>query len=429
MAPPLVKGRALLRRRVAGILFLVVIALLVQTTVWLYQKRFTPVVKVALQTDHVGNQLSTHADVKIRGILVGEVRKVRSTGDGATLDLALQPGKVHLIPRNVEAQLLPKTLFGEKEVVLVLPPQPSSEHVRSGDVISQDRSSTALETQTALTNTLPLLKTLQPEQLSLVLNSLSTALRDRGDRLGASLANQASYLRRLNPSVPTMGEDLQGLADLADNLATASPDLLKSLDNFAFSSRSVVVERAALETFLQRTSDFASTSRTFVAQNERQLTALAKDSVPSLQLYARYSNIYPCMLRTIAFQEIEGERVFGGAQPGLHITIEVTEDHGGYATGDEPRYKENRNFGCFGLEGRRIVPMPEYANAQDGYRDSDPPADPGKGPGGCCQAGASRAWFPAVTSNPSQTVVRRQQLPAGTTPLDALLLGVLAGSG
>jgi hypothetical protein len=224
-----------------------------------------------------------------------------------------------------------------------------------------------------------------------------------------------------------MGDDLQGLADFADNLAQASPDLLKSLDNFAYSSRSLVAEKAALESFLQRTSDFASTSRAFVAQNESRLTALSRDSLPPLQLYAAYSNIYPCMFGTIAFQEIEGERVFGGAQPGLHITLEATRDNGGYVKGDEPKYLEKRNFGCFGLEGKRIVPMPEYANAQDGYRDSDPPADPGKGPGGCCQS--STAWFPTVTSTPGQTVVRRQEMPAGSTPLDALLLGVLAGSG
>ena len=130
MAAPKPTGAAALARlRLAGVGFLVVVALLVGLTVALYQKTFTPVVKVSLKADRIGNQLSAPADVKLRGLIVGEVRAVSSTGDGATIDLALQPSKVKLIPKNIEAQLLPKTLFGEKFVELVLPESPSSDHI------------------------------------------------------------------------------------------------------------------------------------------------------------------------------------------------------------------------------------------------------------------------------------------------------------
>ncbi len=183
MAPPLVKGRALLRRRIAGIVFLVVIALLVQLSVALYQKRFTATVDIALETDRAGNQLSVHADVKVRGVIVGEVRKIRSSGQGAVLDLSLNRDKAELVPTNVTARLLPKTLFGEKEVSLVVPADPGPP-IRSGDRITQDRSSTALETERALNDLLPVLRALDPQSVSSALNALSTALRDRGDRLG-----------------------------------------------------------------------------------------------------------------------------------------------------------------------------------------------------------------------------------------------------
>ena len=46
---------ALVRLRLSGVAFLVVIALLVALTVALYQKAFTPVVKVTLKTDRIGN--------------------------------------------------------------------------------------------------------------------------------------------------------------------------------------------------------------------------------------------------------------------------------------------------------------------------------------------------------------------------------------
>lgn len=420
MAAPLVKGRALAQRRVAGIVFLVVISLLVGLTIAIYQKRFTATVDVALETDHVGNQLSVHADVKVRGLVVGEVRKISSNGERAVLDLALDPDKVSLVPRNVSARLLPKTLFGEKEVSLVLPDDPSTEHLRTGDTITQDRSRTALETEQALNDLLPLLKALEPQQLSITLNALADGLRGRGDRLGRNLAESGEYLRQLNPALPTLAQDMQGLADFTGTVADSTPDLLRTLDNFSFSSRSLVEQRTALDDFLQSTRDFATSATTLLADNERRLVDLARDSIPSLQLYANYSDYYPCMLSTLAFQEIEGERVFGGAQPGLHITIEVIEEQGGYRTGDEPKYRDTFNPHCFGLVGDPIIPFPEYRNAQDGYRDGDPPRDPGEGP----KAG----WMDAVTASPSTRSTRAMSMPALTTELDALLLAPLAGT-
>ena len=429
MAPPLVKGRALARRRLSGIVFIVVIGLLVQLAVWMYQKKFVDVVHVNLQTDRVGNQLGVHADVKMRGIVVGEVRKIRSNGETATLELAIDPKQP--VPRDVRAQLLPKTLFGEKQVVLVAPDlaNPNGETLHDGDTISQDDSATALETETALNDLLPLLKTLRPQELSTVLTGLSSSVRGRGTEIGKNFANAAAYLKQINPKLPNVGSDLQGLADLADNLADTSPDLLKALDNLAASSRNLVDERASLDSWLASTSDFASTTRSIVKDNESRLIALARDSVAPLNLYASFSNVYPCFINRVAFAETEGERVFGGGQPGLHITLEVTRDHGGYSPGEEPKNKETRNFGCFGLGKTPIRPFPEYANSQDGYRDSDPPADPHQGPGGCCDAAVSQApWVAPLESTPQRDVVRSSPLPSGTTELDALLLAPVTGS-
>src|SRR4051795_1764634 len=202
MAAPLVRGPAQLRRYASGVAFLGVLALLVALSVALYTKAFTPVVMVSLETDRVGNQLSTHADVKLRGIRVGEVRRIHSSGQGATIKLALSNDLAHLIPADVSAQLLPKTLFGEKEVNLIATPGSTARPIRAGDVITQDRSKTSIETERVLNDFLPLLQSLKPAQLSLTLNALSSGLRGRGDRLGRNFAATEDYFRQLNPEIP-----------------------------------------------------------------------------------------------------------------------------------------------------------------------------------------------------------------------------------
>jgi phospholipid/cholesterol/gamma-HCH transport system substrate-binding protein len=383
MSVPVVTGPAAVRRRLAGVAFLLVLGLLVSLTIALYTKAFTPVVHVRLLADRAGNQLAVHADVKIRGVVVGEVRRVRSTGDGADLELALDPAQARRIPASVTAQLLPKTLFGEKEVVLV-GDTAAGPFLRDGATIPQDRSTTARETETAVNDLLPLLSALKPQELSTALGALSTALRGRGEELGANLARTAAYLGRLNPSLPTLQQDLAGLADVASSTADATPDLLRVLDNLAASSRQLVAERADLDAFLRGTTSFAATARQVVNDNETHLVRLAALSRPVLDVYARYAAGYPCMARALAYLETPIEATFGGAQGGLHITLEATQDNGGYDPTTSPRYGDTGGpILCYSLDpAHPVVPARDYYNPYDGYYDGQP-VDPVTGKPPC----------------------------------------------
>jgi virulence factor Mce-like protein len=438
MAPRPTGLSGLVKLRLSGVAFLVVIALLIALTIALYQKAFTPVVHVTLQADRVGNQLSPPADVKLRGLIVGEVRSVSSRGDGATIGLALDPSKVGLIPANVQAQLLPKTLFGEKFVDLVLPDAPSTRHLQAGDVIGQDRSSTAIETEKVLDDFLPLLQSLKPAELSLALNGMSSALRGRGDRIGRNLVLVDSYLRQFNPQLPALQQNFRGLADLADNYDKAAPDLLRLIDDFAAVSRNVVDQKTQLSTFLTSTTTFAATSEEFLRVNERSLVELAARSRPVTETYARYSPEFPCVLHALTRQQIEAERTFGGDLPGLHITLEATHDQGAYLPGDEPRFREDRGPSCFGLTGPPVVPFPGHDEPRDGYCDAAEARGPGVETGNChAGSGGPGALDPALAlgGTVQKYVVARAVAPVLALPPDGvpdvatLLFGPVARGG
>ena len=85
------KRGAAIRRRLQGVAFLVVLALLLGLRVATYQKAFTDVATVTLKTDTIGNQLQEASDVKVRGVIVGEVREVKAASDGATIDAGHRP--------------------------------------------------------------------------------------------------------------------------------------------------------------------------------------------------------------------------------------------------------------------------------------------------------------------------------------------------
>jgi virulence factor Mce-like protein len=408
-------GAALARLRLAGVAFLVVIVLLVAMTILIYQKAFTPTVDVTLMADRAGNQLTSPADVKVRGVIVGETRGITATDDGSRIELALDPDKANDIPTNVSARLLPKTLFGEKFVELVLPPTPAGRSLESGDVIAQDRSETAREFATALDNFLPLLQTLKPEQVSTTLNALSTTLRGRGDKVGSNFVLVRDYLREINPEIPELGRNFAGLADFADNLDAAAPDFLQVLANLSEINRNLVDQQDEMDVFLRRTAEASGVIEGFVDENEQRFIGLAREGRLPLELFAAYAPIFPCLAQGLAESELFIGDTFGGLQPGLHITLEFIEDQGSYTPeADEPEYLDSRGPDCFGLP-RPDVPAGDF-NFQDGFRDELPRETTGS-PGDSEPSGSSSASSPFGPASFSSPAAQRSIINAAVAPV------------
>ncbi|MFC9912795.1 MCE family protein [Streptomyces sp. NPDC059862] len=332
------------RLRVYGVVFLAVLALLLSLSVAVYQQAFTPVVRITLEADSLGNQLDRRADVKLRGLLVGEVREVRADGTKATLDIALKPEHVAYIPADVHARLLPKTLFGEKYVDLVVPAGSSARAIRAGDVITQDRTRVGIELQQLMNDLLPLLRTVKPGELNATLSAFATALEGRGDRIGDNLTRVEAYLRRLNPHLPSLKEDIARFADVAEVYGDAAPDLMKILRNTVTTSRTLVEKKEQLAAALTSTTTTARTADDFLAANGDRLITLGRVSRPTLELFARYSPEYPCLLDGLVRQEEASEEAFRGGK--MRITLEVVRQQPAYEPGEEPHYGERSGPNC-----------------------------------------------------------------------------------
>jgi phospholipid/cholesterol/gamma-HCH transport system substrate-binding protein len=340
------------RRRLVGIVFLLVFALLVWLSIALYDKRFTPVALVTLTTGAAGNELHTHADVKARGVVVGEVRSISSTGDGAVLGLAIQPDKVHLLPANVSAELLPKTLFGERYVDLVLPAAPVAARLVGGSAIAEDRSGSAIELDRVLADLLPTLSAVQPEKLSTTLTAVSDALSGRGAELGRTLDELGDYLGRLNPQLPALDRDITQLVSVANAYDQATPDILGALDDLTTTAKTVVSQQRQLGTLYSTVISSAGTVTDFLKQNRDTLIRLSADSKGTLALLARYSDEFPCTLRALVNFEPAVDKVLGKGtkQPGLHITADIVPSRAKYTfPHDRPVYGDKTGPHCYPL--------------------------------------------------------------------------------
>ena len=343
---------AVVRRRVQGLAFLVVIALLLGLAVAQYQKAFSGAVSVTLETDTAGNQLQEASDVKIRGVLVGDVREVRADADGATVTLGIDPDHLDDIPADVSARLLPKTLFGERFVSLVPPEQPSGETLAEGDVIGQDRSENAIELQQVVDDLLPLLQAVSPEDLSYTLGAVADALRGRGERLGENLATLGDYVGEVNTVLPELQADIGRLADVADTYDSAAEDLLAVLDNLSVTSDTFVDQAEQLRRTFTVVDASSATTADFLTENEDTLISVAASSRPVLGLLAEYSPEYPCLLNGLArFNPMISEAFGADGDPALNLNITVQfPPRNPYVPGDQPEFLDDRGPNCGGLD-------------------------------------------------------------------------------
>jgi virulence factor Mce-like protein len=365
---------AVVRRRLQGLAFLLVLALLLGLAVAQYNKVFTDVARVMLETDTAGSQLKAASDVKVRGVIVGEVRDVEATLEGASIELAIKPEYLEQIPADVNARLLPKTLFGERYVALEIPEAPSSERLADGDVIGQDRSENAIELQRVIDDTLPLLQAVRPEDLAYTLGAVADALRGRGNSLGENLTEVGEYTGRLNTVLPDLQADISALADFADTYESAADDLLAVLDNLAVTSTTLVDQSEQLRRTFTVGESAGAVTAGFLENNEGNLISLAESSRPVLGVLAEYSPVYPCLLNGLARSGPLYSEVLGGdGDPYLDLNLTVTlPPRNPYVPGDQPEYADQSGPDCRGLTD---IDALIAAAAQNEFYCPTPPED------------------------------------------------------
>jgi phospholipid/cholesterol/gamma-HCH transport system substrate-binding protein len=334
--------------------FLSVLLLLLGLTIAIYNKSlpWQQADTVTLHATRIGNELSVPADVKLDGVLVGRVSKTATTGADTTLTLKISKSMISSIPSNVEARILPKTLFGEKFVDLITPAKPSPKPLADGAVIPQDRSSVAVELQSVFEKLVPVLKTLNPAELSTTLSNVAMALRGRGNELGQNLVLIDRYLAVLNKDLPNIKHDISGLADLASNVADAAPDLLNILRNFSVTAHTFTVKKDDFAQFLLGTSGFATTATNVLQTNGNALIKLAHTSRPVLDTVASYSIVLECLPNGLSiFDQTRLQHAFAGGE--LHIDLIPVGDRGAYTAAERPTTKEFENdtlpANCYGL--------------------------------------------------------------------------------
>jgi phospholipid/cholesterol/gamma-HCH transport system substrate-binding protein len=340
--------------KVMGVVFLCLVLTGAYLTYAVFTQQFEEYDEVTLETSTIGLQLPERADVKVRGVIVGEVLGFEPTEDGADVTLGIYPGEIDTIPADVTGSIVPKTLFGEKYVSLVVPDQPADHHLEAGQTI--ERTVVSTEVEQVLSDLYPLLRTVQPAALNQTLTALSTALEGRGEEIGENLETLDSYLKRINPEIPALVEDLRLTAKVSDNYAAVMPQIAQIIDDTIVTTGTLESREEKLNALLDDVSAFSDTAHDFLATNEQNLIRLSEVGEAQLRVFARYAGVYKCLTQGIV---VAGERqaeAFRGFV--LHIVLEtLPHQPRPYGPNDVPHFGEDRGADCVNL------PSPPWSQA------------------------------------------------------------------
>ncbi len=377
-----------------GVTLLAVVAGLIALSILAFNQTFSSATYVTVHLQRAGLQLLPGSDVKVRGIIVGSVQDISSDGTGAELRLRLQPSWAKRLPTNISIRLLPKTLFGEKYVDVMLPAAQASTHLHDGSVIAEDQTKPTLEIDQALNDLLPVLRTVSPVELNQTLTALATAVSGRGEELGRTIEQLDRYITAFDPHLPQLHHDLTALASVSKTYTSVADPLLRILHNLTVTGNTIRDERARLTAFLDDVTGASDETRDLLARNGNEIVSLNRLTKPMLRVLARYSPEFPCFIKGYAKLV---PRIHNAVPktPGLnhaaHVVVEFVPSFPTYQYPiDLPQFQDKRGPSCYGLPNPpHSLPVIRY---KDGTQD-DPRFDGQGGSGSHTSAGIGDLLF------------------------------------
>ncbi|MEH3137597.1 MAG: MCE family protein [Mycolicibacterium neoaurum] len=285
--------------KVAGVVLLLVCAL-VLTLTWLqFRGYFEKRVQLTVMAERAGLAMDPGSKVTFNGVPIGRLAEsgVVTVGDvpQAKLTLDVDPKYLSLIPANVQAELRATTVFGNKYISFLSPPNPSAQRLAGGDTVQATGATT--EFNTLFETIMKIAQQIDPVKLNQTLTAAAQALDGLGDKFGQSLVDGNDILGELNARMPQIRRDVTGLANLAEVYSDAAPDLFDGLTNAVTTAQTLNAERGNIDQALMAAVGFGNTGADIFERGGPYLVRGAQDLLPTSKLLDYHSPALFCTIR------------------------------------------------------------------------------------------------------------------------------------
>ncbi|OBF44389.1 MCE-family protein MCE1A [Mycolicibacterium peregrinum] len=285
--------------KLAG-LILALVTMVVFALTWMqFRGTFEKKTQLTVLSGRAGLSMDPGSKVTFNGVPIGRLASIDvvtvDNNPEAKLILDVKPQYLKLIPENVTAELRATTVFGNKYISFLSPPNPSPQRLSPGTPIRAQgvttEFNTLFETITAIS------EQIDPIKLNQTLTATAQALDGLGDKFGQSIVNGNDILADLNPRMPQIRRDISGLADLGEVYSNAGPDLFDGLTNAVTTARTLNEQRGNLDQALVAAVGFGNTGGDIFERGGPYLVRGAQDLLPTSALLDKYSPALFCTVR------------------------------------------------------------------------------------------------------------------------------------
>lgn len=286
-------------RALVGLATVVAIVAVVAVAAAMFRGSFTDSVPVTVVSPRAGLVMNPDAKVQIRGVQVGKVESIEQLPSGeAAIHLAMDPKRMNAIPANVLVDIASTTVFGAKYVQFVIPPDPSPESLRKGQVLAAEH--VMVEVNTVFENLTSVLSKIDPPKLNEALGGIAQAVNGRGEKVGQMLTDLDAYLAKIEPSLPALNRDLELAPQVLRAYGDAAPDLVTVADNAARISDTIVDQEQNLDAALVSVIGLADIGNDVIGTNKQPLADVLHLLVPTTDLLNKYNQALWCALSGMA---------------------------------------------------------------------------------------------------------------------------------
>jgi virulence factor Mce-like protein len=245
-----------------------------------------------------GQLLREGSDVKLRGVLVGEVSHIDVGRNGeARIRMRIFPDEE--IPSNVGAAIRAKTLFGEKFIELEIPPKLARTNLKDGSKIPESRTIGPFEVETILEKAVPILDAVDPERFGSALHALAEGFVGNTEALRDATVQSERLLTGTERTLPNLERNLVHLQHFAAALHSTDTSLLQALNGLDQVGMVIRDDPDAFRATLADLSDTAGTLGDIVTSRRQDLADIAGEGAPVLRTVADRANTLPHIVHSL----------------------------------------------------------------------------------------------------------------------------------
>jgi phospholipid/cholesterol/gamma-HCH transport system substrate-binding protein len=244
--------------------------------------------------DAAGQGLLPGSDVKVRGVNIGEVKHIELRDGEAEIALRINDGED--VPVDAVATGRPKTLFGEKYIDIDPGPhEQDGPYLGDGDELTNTLG--GFELEAVLTDLYPILKAVDPQELTTVLGELAEGGRGLGETINRSIVNGSELASLFADDAELTAEFLTDLAALSDQLAASAGDVVATADAANVALPTLVDGEDRIVELLQQSGRLSNDAADLLERHPDFVEASFVDGSRTLQLlFDQQGDVVPLVI-------------------------------------------------------------------------------------------------------------------------------------